>query len=69
MSVSRLIDVNVDVKIDQVMQAIGRKGLKLLHVFEHMVPSRDQKVLMTEFSPAIKEIMKKRHPDWFPEEE
>lgn len=67
MSVSRLIDVNWDVKIDAMVVQLGRKGLKLIHMYEIMIPSRGEwKDRITEFSPKMKEIAVGRHPDWFP---
>ena len=51
------------------MMAIGKKQLKALHILEIMSPIRDQKVVLEEYSPAIKEVVKQRHPELFPEPE
>lgn len=48
---------------------IGKKALKLLHIFEHLSPTRDEKQRLAEYSPAIAAISKERHPELYPAEE
>jgi hypothetical protein len=55
--------------MELMMNRIGKKALKSLHIFEYLSPVRDPKEMMQELSDEIKEVAKQRHPELFPEEE
>ena len=60
--------MNEDTHIDLGIAKIGRKSMKLMHMYEILIPSRTEKEFVTQLTGKVKEEANKHYPHHFIEE-
>jgi hypothetical protein len=69
MSISRLLDVNVDGSVDETLMQLARSGVKQMMIFEIISPTRSIEMIKGEVSKRLLEQAKLIHPEIYAIEE